>query len=85
MPLFFQLQDGVKTIFGWGANPERQDSHVVQMIDQGFIAAKVFSKAILLLDRYFLSIPALKRLNLLNQTGGALMQIVTRAKMVLCQ
>ena len=81
LPLFFQLQDGVKTIFGWKPKPQRQDSHVVQMIEQGFNAAKTFGKAIFLLDRYFLSIPALKRLNLLNLTGNALMQIVTRAKM----
>ena len=81
LPLFFQLQDGVKTIFSWGAKPQRQGSHVVQMIEQGFIAATVFGKSILLLDRYFLSIPALKCLNLLNQMGNALMQIVTRAKL----
>jgi len=81
LPLFFQLQDGVKTIFGWNSEePQRQNSHVVQMIDQGFAAAKVFSKALFLLDRYFLSIPALQRLNAWNQTGEALMHIVTKAK-----
>jgi|CZCB01.1.fsa_nt_gi hypothetical protein len=81
LPLLFQLQDGVKTIFSWGEKPERQDSHVVQMIELGFAAAKVFGKSILLLDRYFLSIPALERLNLLNTAKGTLMQIVTRAKL----
>ena len=29
LPLFLQLQDGVKTIFGWTSETERQDSHVV--------------------------------------------------------
>lgn len=43
LPLFINLQDGVKTILGWGKQPEEcQASHVVQMIDQGFAAAKVF-------------------------------------------
>ncbi|WP_237690763.1 hypothetical protein [Paenibacillus caui] len=80
LPLFMNLQDGVKTIFGWRDPSERQDSHVVQMIDQGFAAAKTFGKALLLLDRYFLSVPALKRLSEWNASGTARMHIVTKAK-----
>jgi hypothetical protein len=37
-------------------------------------------KAILLLDRYFLSVPALIALNMLNQQMDGLLQIVTKAK-----
>jgi hypothetical protein len=84
LPLFFQLQDGVKTIFRWTSPMERQDSHVVQMIDQGFVVAKTFGKALFLLDRYFLSVPALTRLNEWNQTCKATMNIVTKAKMSCC-
>ncbi|MBP2664967.1 MAG: transposase [Firmicutes bacterium] len=84
LPLFFQLQDGVKAIFSWTSPVERQDSHVVQMIDQGFTAAKTFGKALFLLDRYFLSVPALTRLNQYNQTGEATMHIVTKAKLSCC-
>lgn len=80
LPLFMNLQDGVKAIFGWKAEPERQESHVVQMIDQGFAAAKGFGKALLLLDRYFLSIPALERVTHWNQSGTADLQIVTKVK-----
>ncbi|UOF92785.1 transposase [Fodinisporobacter ferrooxydans] len=80
LPLFMNLQDGVKTIFGWSSPSERQDSHVVQMMDQGFAAAKAFGKALLLLDRYFLSVPALKLLNEWNATGTTRMHIVTKAK-----
>lgn len=80
LPLFMNLQDGVKTIFSWEAESERQDSHVVQMIDNGFEAAKVFGKALFLLDRYFLSVPALQRLSACNQTRVAQMQLVTKAK-----
>lgn len=80
LPLFMNLQDGVKTIFGWSDPSERQDSHVVQMIDQGFAATKIFGKSLFLLDRYFMSVPALERLNGLNASGTARMHIVTKAK-----
>lgn len=81
LPLFMNLQDGVNKIFGWHNPSGRQESHVVQMIDQGFQAAKEFGNALLLLDRYFLSVPALKRLSQWNQSGAAQMHLVTKAKM----
>lgn len=81
LPLFMNLQDGVKTIFDWKeASLERQDSHVVQMIDQGFTATKTFEQTLLLLDRYFLTVPALKRWIQWNQSGDSHMHIVTQAK-----
>jgi len=81
LPLFMNLHDGVKTILGWSKPPEEQQaSHVVQMIDQAFAAAKPFGNALLLLDRYFLSIPALKRLAVCNQSQAACLHIVTKAK-----
>lgn len=80
VPLFINLQDGVKSIFGWNHSKERQDSHVVQVIEQALTAAKAFGKAILLLDRYFLSIPALKRWKEGNQSTDISMHIVTKAK-----
>ncbi|OMF32268.1 hypothetical protein BK133_14695 [Paenibacillus sp. FSL H8-0548] len=79
LPLFMNLQDGVKTIFSWREPSERQDSHVVQMIEQGFVAAKTFGKAMLLLERYFLSVPALARLNELNAHGTTRMHMVSKA------
>lgn len=80
LPLFMNLQDGVKTIFSWKGPSERQDSHVVQMIEQGFAATKTFGKALFLLDRYFLSVPALERLNELNAPRTTQMHIVSKAK-----
>ncbi|MEW9677651.1 hypothetical protein ABRT01_15955 [Lentibacillus sp. L22] len=53
---------------------------MVQMIEQGFITAKTFGKALLLLDRYFLSVPTLKRLNELHQSEDTQMHLVTKAK-----
>jgi len=82
LPLFLNLQDGVKAIFGWTDNvEERQASHVVQMIEQAFVAVRPFGRALLLLDRYFLSIPALQRLAEGNRTGHARLHLVTKAKM----
>lgn len=81
LPLFMNLQDGLKAIFNWSNPSERQESHVVQMIDQGFKTSKVFGEALLLLDRYFLSVPALNRLNQWNQMEGTHMHLVTRAKL----
>jgi hypothetical protein len=42
---------------------KEQPSHAVQMIEQEFAAAQAFGNALLLLDRYFLPVPALVRLN----------------------
>jgi hypothetical protein len=81
LPLFMNLQDGIQTIFGWDPqSEERQTSHVVQMIDQAFAAIKTFGNAMLLLDRYFLSIPALKRLKQHNASGEGNLHLVTKAK-----
>jgi len=82
LPLCINLQDGVKAIFGWNKQEDasRQESHVVQMIEQGFTTAKAFGNALLLLDRYFLSVPALKRLKELHQSNDTQMHIVTKAK-----
>lgn len=78
LPLFINLQDGVKAIFNWTGDAEqRHGSHVVQLIEQAFVAARTFGGALLLLDRYFLSIPALQRL----AEGNGSMHIVTKAKM----
>lgn len=75
------LQDGVQTILGWKRiDEEESPSHVVQMIEQGFTAAQAFGSALLLLDRYFLSVPALERLNACHRSSEARMDIVTKAK-----
>jgi len=79
LPLALRIQDGVKTIFGWSKQPERQTSHVTEMIRLAHATARHFGKAILLLDRLFLTIPALQTLDTLNAQGQSL-HIVTKAK-----
>jgi len=79
IPMALLLQDGVKCIFGWQEQPQRQESHVVEMIKLAFKPARAFGKAILLLDRLFLTVPALERLDELN-AAGTVLQIITKAK-----
>jgi len=82
IPLAAQIQDGVKTIFGWckeGEQKERQGSHVVEMIRLANKATTSFIKRILLLDRLFLTVPALRELDKINAEGQT-MEIVTKAK-----
>nr|WP_229522428.1 transposase [Paenibacillus monticola] len=82
MPLFMNLQDGVQTILGWKKSKDEAEtpSHVVQMIKQGFETAKGYGQALLLLDRYFLSAPALERLKACHLTSETRMHLVTKAK-----
>lgn len=80
IPLFINLQDGIKTIRSWLQPEENHSSHVVQIIQNGFSITKTMKeKSILLLDRYFLSVPALEALNKLNQRSPIL-HIITKAK-----
>ncbi|MBT2289463.1 transposase [Paenibacillus albidus] len=82
LPLFINLQDGVNTILSWkkSASEAQMPSHVVQMIEQGFEAAKEFGQVLLLLDRYFLSVPALEQLKACHLASEARMHLVTKAK-----
>ena len=80
VPLFINLQDGIKTICSWINPDERQESHIVQMIQNGVRMTKIFGQSILLLDRYFLSTKALVALKTLQSTGIQLLHILTKAK-----
>ncbi len=57
IPLYINLQEGIQTILSWGKEGKGTiPSHVIQMIENGYEAAKVFGKSLLLLDWYFLSV-----------------------------
>lgn len=60
IPLSINLQDGIQTILNWKKEEHTTPSYVVQMIENGYETAKIFGKSLLLLDRYFLSVPALE-------------------------
>ena len=79
IPLALNLQAGVKAIFGWGDNAQRQETHPVEMVNMASKAASAFGKILLLLDSYFLSAPVLKRMDELNAGSGKI-QIITKVK-----
>ena len=88
LPLKINLQDGLKTVASWNEAKGLVDisakSHVEQMIESGFEAAKNIGKSFFVLDRYFLTRPAIILMNNLNKqchrTDGNLIEIITKAK-----
>lgn len=82
LPLRMSIQDGLKEAASWEGSRVSGESHVIQMIANGYEVSKAIGASIFLLDRYFLTAPALVRLNELNAAGsGKLLDIVTKAKM----
>ena len=80
IPLACELHEGVKEIISWDeVYGYRQGSHTVELISLAHHTAKVFQKTILLLDRYYLTEPALERLHALN-AGGKVMDAIIMAK-----
>ncbi len=84
IPLRFNIQDGLQRTSGWAGSAASLSTHVVQMVENGFRAAQAFGDSILLLDRYFLSVPALKKLAELNSGSAVHMELVTKAKKSCC-
>jgi hypothetical protein len=83
VPLSIKIHDGDKQILGWDAeNPEAKDeSHVVRTIRDACQCAGQLGKSILLLDAYYLSVPALAALAEENRNAGReLLSVVARAK-----
>ena len=78
VPLSIRLHDGLKAADAW--NGTSTSSHIVKMVEDAYLAAKEFGNSLLLLDRYFLSVPALERLAQLNREGSVRMEIVSKAK-----
>ena len=75
------VQDGVSKIREFADPTTPSVSHVVQVITQaGEIVAQI-GASIILLDRYFLSVPALqKAMKFVDAGGNPLLEIVTKAK-----
>ena len=81
LPLKINIQDGIRKAADWEGSTVSDENHILQMIRNGFEAAKVFGQSVILLDRYFLSVPALQLLNKLNaERNEELLTIVTKAK-----
>ncbi len=80
IPLSIRLHDGLKAAREWKGASVSTASHVVQMVEDAYRAARTFGDSLLLLDRYFLTVPVLERLRDLNGSGDVRMEIVTKAK-----
>ena len=80
IPLSIRLHDGLQAAREWEGAAVSSASHVVQMVEDAYQAAMAFGDSLLLLDRYFLTVPALEKLKTLNSSGDVRMEIVTKAK-----
>ena len=87
IPLSILIHDGIKVIRRWtnrckiNVNAVCEESHVVQMIQNGISIAKIMGQSLMLLDRYFLSVPALKKYEECNKENPGLFHILVKAKM----
>jgi hypothetical protein len=83
VPLSMRIHDGDAQIRKWSGETETCDSHVVRIIKDACAAAKTLGrKSFLLLDRAFLSVPALTALTTEETLAGmSLLSLVTRAKL----
>lgn len=79
-PLDMNIQDGLKETSSWKSGDcDNAASHVVQMVRNAYHAANTLGSSYLVLDRYFLTVPALQEMDQLNQKLQ-LLDIITRAK-----
>ena len=88
VPVSIRIHDGDAMITKW-ANPNddcqsQRESHVVRVIREACgVARDLGKKSILLLDRYYLTVPALRALldeEVAAGAGGSLLSLVVRAK-----
>ena len=80
IPLGIRLHDGLQAARAWKGASVSAASHVVQMVEDAYHAALTFGDSLLLLDRYFLTVPVLEKLKSLNSSGDVRMEIITKAK-----
>lgn len=82
LPLQATIQDGVTTIRKWADKHSKTESHVVQLVRQAcLIASRLMYEAVLLMDRYFLTVPVLEEwIASEKQFQAPLAHIVTKAK-----
>ncbi|MBO7675843.1 MAG: transposase [Atopobiaceae bacterium] len=90
VPLKVNMQDGMRAAAGWDGTDRvgvSAESHVVQSVRCAFEAARGLGRRCLLaMDRYFLTVPALRTLAELNERaefdglGAGFVHVVTKAK-----
>lgn len=80
IPMRMSIQDGLSEAADWEESTVSNKSHVEQIIQNGSEVAEQVGDSVLLLDRYFLTRPALKMLNKCNAEAKHKLYIVTKAK-----
>ena len=82
IPLNLNIQDGLKETASWdNGNLSSSASHVIQMIRNAHDISQTFAEdSYCVLDRYFLTVPALAELSTLNDGSAHRLDIITRAK-----
>lgn len=78
LPLSIQIHDGDGAISGWLG--DESVSHVVQMLRDGFRAARYIGMSLFVLDRHFLTKPLLMEWKVYSAQGPGLIHVITRAK-----
>ena len=78
LPLSVQVHDGDGAISGWLG--DESVSHVVQMLRDGFRAARYIGMSLFVLDRYFLTKPMLMEWKAYSAQVPGLLHVITRAK-----
>ncbi len=76
------VQDGVSKIREFADSQVKAVSHVVQVIIQAANIAQQIGSSLIILDRYFLSIPVLIKLkSYVDESGNPLLHMIAKAKM----
>lgn len=81
IPASLRLHDGLREAAGWEDSDASDESHVVQIIRNAYeVARELAGNAILAMDCYFLSVPALVAWKEERSKGGFSLELVTRAR-----
>ncbi len=80
VPVSMHIHDGLQTMHKWTAPEQTEPSHVVKMIQNTCQAAQQFGHAYCLMDRYFLTVPALQELHRQNAENLYKVDLITKAK-----
>ncbi len=81
LPLDLTIQDGLKETAEWNDGKKiSASSHVIQMVRNSHEISQTLGDSYLVLDRYFLTVPAIEELSSLNASAAKRVDIITRAK-----
>lgn len=82
IPLDLNIQDGLKATASWdGGDLSDSATHVIQMVRNSHELSQTFQEdSYCVLDRYFLTVPALTELSRLTKEFAHRLDIITRAK-----